>query len=87
MAGLQPDGPRRALARGAALVGRLESVVEGIADQVIERRLEPVEDVAIDARGLADDLELRLLAELPGRRRGPGAGSRGCRRPAAASGW
>ena len=31
---------------------------------MVERRLEPIEDVAVDAGGLADDLEPRLLAEL-----------------------
>ena len=66
VAGLQADGRHRRLAGGAALVGRLDAVVQGIADQVVERRLEPVEDVAIDAGGLAVDLESRLLAQLPG---------------------
>ena len=31
---------------------------------MVERRLEPIEDVAVDAGGLTDDLEPRLLAEL-----------------------
>ena len=59
-------GPHRRLAGRAAVLGHLEAVVQRVADQVVERRLEPVEDVAVDAGGLADDLEPRLLAELAG---------------------
>ena len=58
--------PIGVLAGGAALLGQLEAVVQGVADQVVERRLEPVEDVAIDAGGLTGNLEPSLLAQLPG---------------------
>ncbi len=64
MACLQADGPHRRLAGRAAVVGHFEAVVQRVADQMVERCLEPVEDVAVDAGGLADDLEPRLLAEL-----------------------
>src|SRR5208337_1724880 len=37
---------------------------QGVADQMIERGLQTVQDVAIDARGLAHDLELHFLAKL-----------------------
>ncbi len=66
VAGLQADRRHRRLAGGAAILGRLDAVVQGVADQVVERRLEPVEDVAVDAGGLAVDLEPRLLAQLAG---------------------
>ena len=65
MAGFQPDGARRVLTRGPALLGRFQPMVQRIADQVIERRFEPVEDVAIDPGRLTHHLELRLLAKLP----------------------
>ena len=66
VAGLQADGAGRRLAGGAAVLGPLDAVVQRVADQVVERRLEPVEDVAVDAGGLAGDLEPRLLAQLAG---------------------
>ena len=66
VAGLQADRAGRGLAGGAALLGRFEAVVQRVADQVVQRGLEPVEDVAVDARGLAGDLEPRLLAQLAG---------------------
>ncbi len=87
VASLQPDCPRRVLAGRATLLGHLEPVIQGVADQMIERGLQTVQDVAIDARGLAHDLELHLLAKLRVRRRGPGAENRGSRRPGDASGW
>ncbi len=64
MARLQADGPDRGLAGCAAVVRRFETMVQCIADQMVERRLEPIEDVAVDAGGLTDDLKPRLLAEL-----------------------
>ena len=66
VAGLQADGAGRRLAGGAAVLGPLEAVVQRVADQVVQRCLEPVEDVAVDAGGLAGDLEPRLLAQLAG---------------------
>ena len=39
-------------------------MVERVADQVVQRGFELFEDVAGDPRRLADDLELRLLAQL-----------------------
>ena len=79
--------PTGGLPRGVSVLGHLEAVVDRVADQVIERRLEPVEDVAVDAGGLADDLEPCLLAELPGHVADQRAGNRERRQPAAASGW
>jgi hypothetical protein len=64
--GLQPDHADRWLARGLAVVRRLEPMVEGVADQVGERRLELVEDVTVDAGLLATHLESHLLAEGAG---------------------
>ena len=39
-------------------------MVECVTDQMIERCLEPIENIAVDAGGLADDLKSRLLAQL-----------------------
>ena len=64
MARLQADGPDRRLAGRAAVVRHFETMVQGIADQMVERRFESIEDVAVDAGGLTDDLEPRLLAKL-----------------------
>ena len=66
MACLEPDGPHGRLAGGAAVLRHFQAVVQRVADQMVERRLEPIEDVAIDAGGLTGDLEPGLLAELPG---------------------
>ena len=66
VASLQPDCPHRRFAGRAALLGHFEAVIERVADQMVERRFQPVEDIAIDAGGLADDLEPRLLAQLAG---------------------
>ena len=68
------------LAGGGALLGRLEAVVERVADEVDERVAERVDDGAVELGVLADELELDLLAELATRGRGRGAGSAG-RRP------
>ena len=65
----------RRLARGDALVGRLEAVVERVADEVDERVAERVDDGAVELGVLADELELDLLAELAPTGRGRGAGS------------
>ena len=56
--------PDRRLAGRAAIVRHFDAVVECVADQVVERRFEPIEDVAVNAGGLTDDLKPRLLAEL-----------------------
>ena len=52
------------LAGGDALLGRLEAVVERVADEVHERVAERVDDGAVELGVLADELELDLLAEL-----------------------
>ena len=54
------------LAGADPLLGRLDRVVQGVADQVVERGFELVEDVAVDPGVLAPDLEADLLAQLPG---------------------
>ena len=64
MTGLQADRSDRWFAGSPTILGHLKPVVDRVADQVIEGRLEPVKDVAVDTGGLADDLEPRLLAEL-----------------------
>src|SRR5208337_3485944 len=64
VASLQPDCPCQVLAGRATLLGHLEPVIQGVADQMIERGLQTVQDVAINARGLTHDLELHFLAKL-----------------------
>ena len=64
MACLEADGTHGGFAGGAAVVRHFQSVVERIADQMVERRLQPIEDVAIDAGGLTGNLEPGLLPEL-----------------------
>ena len=66
VAGLQADHAGRVLADGDSLVRGLDGMVEGVADQVVERGLELVEDVAVDPGVLASDLELDLLAQVAG---------------------
>ena len=64
VAGFQPDRARRVLAHGFALIGSFQPMIERIADQMIERRFETVQNVAIDPGRLTHHLELRLLAKL-----------------------
>jgi hypothetical protein len=49
---------------GDALALGLHAVVDGVAQQVAERRLELFEHVAVDLGVLADDLQAHALAEL-----------------------
>ena len=56
----------RRLAGGDALLGRLEAVVERVADEVDERVAERVDDRAVELGVLADEPQLDLLAELGG---------------------
>ena len=53
----------RILAGGLALLGRLEPVVERVADEVDERVAERVDDRAVELGVLAGELEVDLLAE------------------------
>ena len=53
VAGLQTDRAGCRLARGRATLGRLEAVIDGVADQVRQRRFELLEDVAVDLGVLA----------------------------------
>jgi hypothetical protein len=46
LAGSRRIVPVAGLAGGLALVGRLDRVVQGVADQVVERGLQLVQDVA-----------------------------------------
>ena len=65
VAGLQPDRAGGRLARARANLGRLDPVIDRVADQVRERRFELLQDVAIDLGLLAVDDEPRLLAQRP----------------------
>jgi len=64
--GLQSHGGERRLAGGRAFRRGFDAMVEGVADQVRERRLQLVEDVAVDARLLAAHLPANLLAQRAG---------------------
>ena len=75
VARLEAERAALGLARGPALGRRLDAVVERVAQQVVERRLEPLEDVAVDADGLADDRRARPACRACAPGRAPGAGS------------
>ena len=62
MRGGEPDGSFRRLARGGALVGAFESVVDGIADHVGERIGEELHHGLVDFRRLALGPEPHVLA-------------------------
>ena len=51
------------LSRRPPLFGRFDAVIDGIANEVSERRLELSENVAIDLRRLARDLQLHPFAQ------------------------
>ena len=53
------------LARVPPRVGRLEPVIDSVPQQVPQRRIELGQDVAIDPRRLAGDIEARVFAERP----------------------
>ena len=66
VAGLEPDRADRRLVGGLPVGGRLQPMVEGVADEMRKRRLEFVEDVAIDAGLFAAYFPANLLAEGAG---------------------
>src|SRR3954466_671910 len=63
-AGGDLEGAGLRLARGEALLRRLEAVVERVADEVDERVAERLDDRAVELGVLADELELDVLGEL-----------------------
>ena len=63
LAGGDRQSPTRRLARGDALLRRLEAVVERVADEVDERVADRVDDRAVQLGLLADELEVDLLAQ------------------------
>ncbi len=63
VARLQRDARLGRLAASHAQLGGLDAVVERVAQQVAERRVEHVEQVAIDLGGFADDRETHPLAQ------------------------
>ena len=75
--GVEAHGRLRRLARGHPLVGRLDAVVDGVADQVQQRVAELLEHAAVELGVLAPHLPAHVLARRPGPRRGrPGAACR-----------
>ena len=66
VAGGELEHAGRRLARGLALVGRLEPVVERVAHQVDERVAEGVDDGAVELGVAAGQDEVDLLADLGG---------------------
>ena len=62
---VQPQLSRLGLAGRRPLVRCLDAVVHGVSQQVVQRRFELFEDVAIHGRRRPDDFELDLFAELP----------------------
>ncbi|MCY1524455.1 hypothetical protein D9M68_593870 [compost metagenome] len=63
MARRQPDQPLRRLARRHPGGGHFNAVVHRIAQQVRQRRVQLLQDVAVHLRGLAFDLQPHLLAQ------------------------
>ena len=64
MARFQTNRAGRRLAGGDALFGPLDAVVQAVANRVVERRFEAIEDFTVHFRVRSNDLELRLLAKL-----------------------
>ena len=61
----QADRAFRLFARQQALFGRFNPVVDGVAQQVGERRFEFFEDIAVNLGFLAFDFQAYLLAQRP----------------------
>ena len=53
----------RGFALRAPFIGRLDSVVERVAQQMVERRIEARENVAVNRHAFANDLQTRLFAQ------------------------
>ena len=56
--------PSARLAGARSFLGAFDAVIDGVAQQMAERRVELLENVAIDLRAFADDLEPHPLAEI-----------------------
>ena len=66
VAGAQLERSLRVLARGLANFGRLDAVIERVADRVRERILDGFEQALVELRILAFDLEANAAAERLG---------------------
>jgi hypothetical protein len=64
MAGGQADHAFGRLAHGNAVLGHLQPVVQCIAQQMNQRRVQPFQNVAVDLGALSGDLETHLLAQF-----------------------
>ncbi len=64
MARMDAQSRLGSLALRHSLSRRLNAVVDGVGDQVRDRRFQPLQNVAIDARTLAQHLKPHLLAQL-----------------------
>ncbi len=62
---LEPHDAFRRLARRKPRLGVLDAVVDRVAQQVTERCVELLQNVAVDLGRVADDLEVDLLSERP----------------------
>ena len=62
----QPEDAAFRLARGAALLGRFKAVIDGVAQQVRQRSLQLVENVAVHLRRLSADFQTNLLVQKTG---------------------
>src|SRR4051794_36791167 len=67
MIGFQPDLAQGIFPCTLALFRRLEAVIECVANEMIEWRLQLFQNIAINARLLPEDRELNLFAQLPGK--------------------
>ena len=66
MPGFQRDGPFGGFACRYPLMRRFHAMVNGIPDQVRQRRLQFLQNVPVDGCCVSGNLESDLLARFPG---------------------
>jgi len=64
MSGHDADPAHLRFSGRLALVGRLQAVIQCVAHKVIQRGVQPLQDVAVDLGGLSLDVESNALAKL-----------------------
>ena len=63
VSGLDPHDSFGCLPSRHAFLWKLDAVIDGVSQQVAQRRVELLEDVAVDLGAIADDVESHLFAE------------------------
>ena len=64
MSGFQTDGAGWRLAGGHAFVGILDSMIQAVANRMVDRGLKPIEDLPVHFGLSTEDLQLGLFAKL-----------------------